>query len=112
MPTDTEITSEALTLLSRQLGPDLAGEDSATVNRPSMEEVRRYVVQQVSMLLKENPALLMSILYRVDVVEADVQATLAYSQPSEIPAELADLLIQRQIQKIKIRRAYRPDDEP
>ncbi|HET6569807.1 MAG TPA: hypothetical protein VFG50_17710 [Rhodothermales bacterium] len=107
MSTDAEIQSEALVLLSRQFGPEPDDEERPSAARLSMEEVRRYVVQQVSRLLNENPALLMSILYRVDVAETDVQNVLAYTRPSDIPAELADLLIHRQIQKIKIRRTYR-----
>lgn len=96
-------------VLAGQFGEEPHEEDRPVSARLSLEEVRVYVTGQVSRLLKNNPALLMSILYRVDVSERDVQNVLAYSQPSEIPAELADLLIQRQMQKIRIRRAYRED---
>ncbi len=51
--------------------------------------------------------MLMHILYRVDVAERDVKRVFAESAPTDIPPRLADLLIERQLLKLKIRRKSR-----
>lgn len=110
---EQDLASEALTLLSRQLDLDEDAETALRSTELTLDDVRRFVAAQVKKLLNENPALLMSILYRIDVAEVDVRSVLDYSEPSQIPVEIADLLIARQIQKIKIRRAYQAkDSEP
>lgn len=71
----------------------------------TLEAVRAYLEGHVARLLDRNPALLMSILYRVDVAERDVQRVLRTSPT--VAADLADLLLERQLEKVRLRRAYR-----
>ena len=78
----------------------------------TLEDVRRYVHSHVARLLDENPGLLMSILYRIDVAESDVQHVLENSRHEVIPERLADLIMKRQVDKLRTRRAYRDDPEP
>lgn len=107
MASEPDLAREAAALLTRQFDIDEDAAYSLQTTGMTMEDLRRFVTEQVRKLLSDNPALLMSILYRIDVAEADVQNILDYSEPSQIPVEVADLLIERQIQKIRIRRAYR-----
>lgn len=96
--------------------PDLAPTAAALVRAfggapgeaapPSLEALRRYLTGHVARLLDRNPALLMSILYRVDVAERDVRHAFRTSPPDGLPADLADLLIARQIAKLRLRRAH------
>jgi hypothetical protein len=106
MASESDLSRETMTLLSRQFDVDEDGGHSLQPTRVTMEDVRRFVAEQVKKLLNDNPALLMSILYRIDVAEVDVRNVLDYSEPSQMPFEIADLLIERQIQKITIRRTY------
>jgi hypothetical protein len=76
-----------------------------------LEAVRRFLAGKVAELLDRNPAMLMSILYRVDVAERDVKRALAEESPESMPRCLADLLIERQLQKLRLRRQYRADDD-
>lgn len=73
----------------------------------TLEALRRYLEGHVARLLDQNPALLMSILYRVDVAERDVQRALRTSPPDRLPRDVADLLIERQLVKVRLRRAHR-----
>ena len=77
----------------------------------TMEDVRRYVRDEVGRLLDQNPGLLMSILYRIDVAESDVQDVLSNSPHEVIPERLADLIIERQVEKLQTRRAYRHESD-
>lgn len=97
----------ALVTLSRAF--DLAPLDQRldAGEQVSMDEVRAYLVAHIRRLLDRNPALLMSILYRIDVPERDVKATFAGCSPPEVPERLADLIIERQLQKVALRARYR-----
>ena len=72
----------------------------------TMDEVKAYLVEHLTRLLDGNPALLMSILYRIDVAERDVKAVFATCSPPAVPDRLADLIVERQLQKLRLRRQY------
>lgn len=71
-----------------------------------MEEVRHFLVQRISHLLESDINRLMSALYRIDVYEQKVKDAFSTSTPHQLPEILADLVIERQIQKIHIRQRY------
>ena len=83
--------------------------DAPASQRPSLEDVRRFLIERIGRLLREQPALLMSLLYRIDVDEADVRRVMAESPPGRLPADLADLVIERQLAKVRMRRRYREE---
>lgn len=101
---DPSLSPETVEALSRHF--DETGALPVRHERRTLEDVRRFLVERIAPLLDRNPSLLMSILYRVDVAERDVQRVLQEAPPGAIPFELADLLIARQLQKVRTRRAY------
>ena len=106
MNSDDDLTKEALDALVRSF--DTAPEAIlAQADRLTLEDVRRFLIPKITTLLDRNPEMLMHLLYRVDVAERDVKRVFGESSPKDIPAHLADLLIERQLLKLKIRRAYR-----
>lgn len=72
----------------------------------SMEDVRNFLIQRITHLLEFDANRLMSALYRIDVYESKVKAAFSTSAPHQLPVVLADLVIERQIQKIRIRQRY------
>lgn len=106
MDPDNDLTKETLQAFANSFGvtpeavPALAG-------GPTLEDVRRFLIPKITALLDRNPEMLMHILYRIDVAERDVKWVFAESSPQNIPTHLADLLIERQLLKLKIRRQYR-----
>ena len=46
-------------------------------------------------------------MYRIDIAENKVKSVLATSDPESISQELADLIIQRELQKVETRKKYR-----
>ena len=72
----------------------------------TIEDVRRYLVERIQTLLAHNPALLLSILYRIDVAEVSVKRVFEQESAADIPSHLADLIVERQLQKVRIRRRY------
>lgn len=76
----------------------------------TLDDVRRYLTAQVQRLLDRHPERLMHVLYRVDVDEEAVMRVMDESPPGQLPGDLAELLLQRQLQKLETRRRYRADD--
>lgn len=73
----------------------------------SLAEVKAYLIEHITRLLDRNPAMLLSILYRIDVAEGDVKRVFEEAAPPRVPDELADLIIERQLQKVRTRRQHR-----
>lgn len=82
-----------------------------TEDQPDWTAVRVTLGAKVAEMLDHNPSLLMSILYRIDVLERHVKHVLQQSAPDQIALDLADLIIARQQQKARIRAYYRAQDD-
>ena len=106
MDADHDLTVETLKAFAHSFGvaPEAALEQTDT---PTLDDVRAFLIEKIIQLLDRNPDLLMHILYRVDVAERDVKRVFAESAPKDISPHLADLLIERQLLKLKTRRTYR-----
>jgi len=74
-----------------------------------MEKLRQFLIEKIQYLLSHNAEKLWWILYRIDVSENKAIEVLE-AEPKENGIErLADLIIERQIQKIKTRQQYKSD---
>ena len=100
--------AEALVQVAETLSVTVPDADGA----PDWAAVRQYVTDEVAVLLDRNPAMLMHILYRVDVAEPKVKQVFAESPPTALATDLADLLIARQLEKVRLRRRYRTTSPP
>ena len=103
MEDENTLLPETLDALAKAFAPDTALVPAAQV---TMEDVQRFLIEKITELLDRNPGWLMHLLYRIDVAEPAVKRVLSESNPADIPADLADLIIERQLQKIRIRRRY------
>ena len=81
-----------------------AFELSNNVENPDLSDVKAFLVTQITKLLDRNPSRLMSILYRIDVLEKHVKNAFETAPPGHLAAILADLVIQRQLEKQKYRK--------
>lgn len=73
----------------------------------SLEEFRIYLTKKLSVLLDYKFDTLINILYRIDVNEERLKELFASSNREFIPATLAELIIERSIQKVKFRQKYK-----
>ncbi len=72
-----------------------------------LEEFRKYLSGKMKDLLDNNYNLLINTLYRIDINEKKLSELFFSKNKELIPEKLADLIIERQIQKIEFRRRYR-----
>lgn len=73
--------------------------------------IKEMIVARVTELLSTNPDLLMSYLYRLDVLEPDIQRVLKLPSSEPIVEQLATLIWDRQVQRIKTKRAYKRSED-
>ncbi|TAE87599.1 MAG: hypothetical protein EAY81_03970 [Bacteroidetes bacterium] len=71
------------------------------------EKVIKQLAEAIVFLLLHDMEKLMNILYRIDVFERDTKAAFAQNNPEQIAPRLAELILNREMQKAKTRLAYR-----
>ena len=76
----------------------------------SMEGVKEMLSSHVNYLITNNFNLLVSLLYRIDVSEAKLKTFLKENPGEDAGKIIADLIIERQLQKIKIRQQFGQGD--
>ena len=73
----------------------------------TLEEFKLYLVEKISDLIDNKYDTLINILYRIDVSEEKLSKLFACGNRSFIPEKLADLIIERELQKVQFRRKYK-----
>ncbi|HEY7750928.1 MAG TPA: hypothetical protein VH917_01460 [Ignavibacteriaceae bacterium] len=77
------------------------------IDSEKMDEFRKYLTEKLSYLLDNKYDTLINVLYRIDVNEEKLAKLFAEAKRESIPEVLADLIIERQIQKIRFRQKYK-----
>ena len=72
----------------------------------TLDELRKYLSEKLSNLMIKNFDEVLKILYRIDIPENNVQKVI-HSENKYKANLLADLIIERQMQKIKTRQKYK-----
>jgi len=71
-----------------------------------LEEFKKYLTEKMKDLLDNNYDLLINTLYRIDISERKLSELFSVKNRDLIPEKLAELIIERQIEKIHFRRKY------
>ena len=72
-----------------------------------LEEFRKYLTDKMKDMLDKNYNLLINTLYRIDISEKKLSELFSAKNKDSIPQKLANLIIERQIEKINYRKRYR-----
>ena len=73
----------------------------------TLEEFKAYLTDRLAFLLDNKYDKLINILYRIDVPEDRLSKLFAEQNRDYIPAALADLIIERSLQKVRFRQKYK-----
>ncbi len=95
------------TELINQVNKELA---IALSEKISFEELRSQLAMHLNDLVQNNFEKLVSLLYRIDVSEAKIKSLLQNNAGETAGNIIADLIIERQVQKIESRRQFREQD--
>lgn len=73
----------------------------------SLEEYKKYLTEKLKFLLDEKFDTLVNILYRIDISEKKLSQLFSGNNRASIPASLADMIIDRQLEKQRLRKLYK-----
>ena len=90
---------------------EVAKELGVTVTAHNWEKDRQLLAERVNYLLVDEFEKLVSILYRLDVNESKLKEVIHQNPGVDAGLIIADLMIERQSQKIKSRRESRRDND-
>lgn len=76
----------------------------------TLEEFKSYLIEKLAFLMDNKYDALINILYRIDVPEDKLSKLFAKQNREYIPAALADLIIERSLQKVRFRQKYKKGD--
>lgn len=91
--------------LIRNIGNEL---EIGTSDELTDEEMLRHIADRVEQMLKGDPDLLMSYLYRLDVTEKSIEKAMKNS-PFPAAVTFANLIWERQKQRLETRKKYKQD---
>ncbi|MGK9475689.1 hypothetical protein [Melioribacter sp. OK-6-Me] len=100
---DVDIYSELVNTLNK----DFSLDETNLPAKNDIEFIRVYLVEKIKELMARDYGRFINNLYRIDVDEAKVNEILYDRNKTAIPARLADLIIERQLLRIKTRMMYR-----
>lgn len=101
----SELVHSATERISLAFDVDHLANDLPQVD--SRNVLHERLVRVLIELLTNQPERLMAILYRIDVSEEAVNRIFSTLLPPDVPDALAELIINRQIQKAETRQRYR-----
>lgn len=85
-------------------------EKLVSIEKQTYEELERELSKYLNNLLVSDYNKLIAILYRIDISQEKAVAALAENAEKESAGEtLARLIVERQLQKVKTRSAFRKD---
>ncbi len=73
----------------------------------TLEEFKIYLADRLAFLLDNKYDILIKFLYRIDVPEEKLSGLFAERNRDYIPAALANLIIERSLQKVRFRQKYK-----
>jgi hypothetical protein len=92
------------------INKDLSTEEEGLMipgGHPELNYLHEKLALVIGHLLRNNFEKLCNAMYRLDVSESKFQKVLTETDPSEISSRLADLVIEREMQKVVTRKMYR-----
>ena len=107
MTEEQEIYPAVLEKISRDFSTskiEIEYEDEFCVSDISL---KNYLSEKILELMENDFERLLNNLYRIDVREDKVNKVLKESPFDEVPNQLADLIIERQIQRLETQRLYK-----
>jgi dsDNA-binding SOS-regulon protein len=106
-----ELNKDEIFSIQKFVSKDFVKNDSSSLvpnnDYERLEEFRKYLTDKMKDMLDKNYNLLINTLYRIDISEKELSELFSAKNKDSIPQKLADLIIERQIEKINYRKRYR-----
>jgi hypothetical protein len=73
----------------------------------NINEFKKVLSDKIKVLLENKFDLLINLLYRIDIEDRKIEELFSKKDKENIPGSLAELIIERQLQKIYYRKIYK-----
>jgi len=93
--------------LIEKLSNDFSIENNSLPVQSDISLIKEHLRKKVEVMLEKNYERLMNNLYRIDVNEDKLNTVLKTTNPTELPSVIADLIIERQVQRIRTQILYK-----
>ena len=80
--------------------------DEAMLNISNIETIKKKLIEVINMLLQNDYHRLVNAMYRLDINEKLFRETISGLHSPGVAARLADLVIDREIEKVKTPKRY------
>lgn len=98
---------ELYTALVAKLSKDFSLEGSSLPVAADLSVIREFLIGRIKELMSMGYERFLNSLYRIDVSETKVQDVLHSKDKTTIPDKLADLIIERQLLRLKTQMLYK-----
>jgi hypothetical protein len=85
---------------------------SESIQTKNEKQVRQKLIELVNELINENFSTLLQLLYSIDVNEKKIRLLLEKNPTEDSASIIADLIIERQLQKIASRKLFKENQDP
>jgi archaellum component FlaC len=85
-------------------------DEYSNVSFRAFEELRNWLIEQVDLLIDRDFEHLLRVLYLIDVSEKRVRQLIEQNEGEHAAGIIADLILERQAEKIRSRKKYVPRD--
>jgi hypothetical protein len=99
--------NKIITPLIETLVKDFSIDSSALAVQADLAAVKEHLKNRITELMSRNYDRFLNSLYRIDVDESKVREILHSKDKISIPEKLADLIIERQMMRIKTKLLYK-----
>ncbi len=107
----TEINKDEISTITNFISNEFSISGFTSVisseNFDSLNQLKEYLTKKISELMDNNFDKLINMLYRIDVHEEKVQKAFIVKEKKNIPEIIAALIIERQLQKIELRKRFK-----
>lgn len=104
---DEKLYPEVLEKVSRDFSTSRTKIELIEDYTKDIEALKNHLSQKVAEMMEKDFDRFLNNMYRIDVSEVKVRKILNESPFGTIPEKLAELIIERQMQRIKTQRLYR-----
>ena len=94
---------EIKSFLTKELGLEIPGND--------FEQIQRLLSETVNQLILTDLQRLINLLYRIDISEVRLRQLMKENTDQDAGKIIADLIIERQLEKIKMREKFKPGSD-
>ncbi|UII32982.1 hypothetical protein LVD17_03960 [Fulvivirga ulvae] len=94
---------QTVSLIKKDLSLD---HDALPGSIASIDDLKELLIPVINYLLDRDMTRLLNALYRIDISENKVRQVLTVENPNDIAPRLAELIVQRELQKVITRRKY------